>query len=143
MGQDGVITMMMSSSVIWLVRKFCLIDRSELWIGPAVLEKKNFKYRQCISSILLLSPLAEGHTPFFDQTWIPFTHGCFVPSLVVIDPVFFSTHWYILVPVPIQLGKIASKSNKLGIFFQCSEKLMISSEREKVRTKQDVFVSLW
>ena len=29
----------------------------------------------------------RGRGPSFEQTWIPFTQGCFVPSLVVIGPV--------------------------------------------------------
>ena len=28
----------------------------------------------------------------FEQTWIPFTQGCFVPSFVEIGPVFFLCH---------------------------------------------------
>ena len=32
-------------------------------------------------------PLAKGRAPLFEQTWIPFTQGCFVPSLVEIGPV--------------------------------------------------------
>ena len=30
------------------------------------------------------SPLLKGHGPSFEQTYIPFTQGCFVPSLVEI-----------------------------------------------------------
>ena len=29
----------------------------------------------------------EGNCPLFHQTWIPFTQGCFVPSLIEIGPV--------------------------------------------------------
>ena len=36
---------------------------------------------------LLLSPLWKGWSPSFEQTWFPFTQGCFVPSLVEIGPV--------------------------------------------------------
>ena len=36
---------------------------------------------------LLLSPLRKGCGPSFDLIWIPFTQGCFLPSLVEIDPV--------------------------------------------------------
>ena len=53
-------------------------------IGWVVLEKKSF--HQCIFVILLLSPLVKGHGPSFEQTWIPFTHGYFVVSLVEIGP---------------------------------------------------------
>ena len=31
-------------------------------------------------------PLKEGGGPSFEQTWIPFTQGWFVPSLVEIGP---------------------------------------------------------
>ena len=42
-------------------------------IGPAVLEKKHFKFRQCIFTISLLSPLGKGLGPSFEQTWILIT----------------------------------------------------------------------
>ena len=56
-------------------------------IGQVVLEKKIFKSCQFIFIIFKLSPLWEGRGPSFDQTWIPFTQGYFVPSLVEIGPV--------------------------------------------------------
>ena len=56
-------------------------------IGSVVLEKKIFEFRQCILVIALLSPLGEGWGPSFEQTWIPFNQGYFVPSLVKIGPV--------------------------------------------------------
>ena len=31
--------------------------------------------------------IISGRGPSFDQTWIPFTQGCFVPTLVEISPV--------------------------------------------------------
>ena len=43
-----------------------------------------FKFRQCIFAISKLSPLGKGWGPSFEQTWIPFTPGCFVPILVEI-----------------------------------------------------------
>ena len=43
-----------------------------------------FKFRQCIFAISWLSPLRKGLGPSFEQTWIPFTKGCFVLSLVEI-----------------------------------------------------------
>ena len=43
---------------------------------------------QCNFTILLLSPLRKGNGPSFEQTLIPFTLGCFVPSLVKIGPLF-------------------------------------------------------
>ena len=48
---------------------------------------------QCIFAISKLSPLGKGCGPSFDQTWIPFTKGCFIPSLVKIHPVVL---WKIL-----------------------------------------------
>ena len=36
---------------------------------------------------MLLSPFGKGRDPSFEQTWIPFTQGCFVPSLIEIGPV--------------------------------------------------------
>ena len=56
-------------------------------IGSVVLEKKIFEFRQCIFAISLLSPLGEGWGPSFEQTWICFTQGYFVPSLVEIGQV--------------------------------------------------------
>jgi hypothetical protein len=49
--------------------------------GLLVLEQifKNFQY---IITLLLLSPLGEGLSHSFKQTWIPFTQGRFVPSLI-------------------------------------------------------------
>ena len=60
-------------------------------IGPAVLEKKIFKCCQCNFTILQLSPLGKGNGPSFEQNRIPFTQGCFVPSLVKIGPVVLET----------------------------------------------------
>ena len=34
-------------------------------------------------------PLEKGHVPSFEQTWIPITQECFVPSLVEIGPMVF------------------------------------------------------
>ena len=56
-------------------------------IGPVVLERKFFKFRQCIFAISLLSPFGKRHFPSFERTRLPFTKGCFVPSLVEISPV--------------------------------------------------------
>ena len=56
-------------------------------IGPVVLEKKIFNSCQFIFINSRLSPLWEGRGPSFEQTWIPFTQGYFVPSLVEIGPV--------------------------------------------------------
>ena len=49
--------------------------------GSVVLEKKIFNSSQCTFTISQLSPLWEGCGPSFEQTWIPFTQGYFVPKL--------------------------------------------------------------
>ena len=45
---------------------------------PVVLEKKIFKFCQCMFANLLLSPLGKGRGPSFEQTWIPISQECFV-----------------------------------------------------------------
>ena len=55
-------------------------------VGPIGLEKI-FKFCQCVFAISLLSPLRRGWGTVFEQSGIPFTEGCFVPSLVEIGPV--------------------------------------------------------
>ena len=42
-------------------------------IGSVILEKKIFKFCQCIFVISKLSPLGKGHGPAFEQTLIPIT----------------------------------------------------------------------
>ena len=61
--------------------------RSFVEIGLVVLEKKIFKFRKYILLFHNYLPLEKGCDPSFEQTWIPFTQGCFVPSLVEIGPV--------------------------------------------------------
>ena len=43
-----------------------------------------FRFLQFIFSISWLSPPGKGQGPSFEQTWIPFTQECLVPSLVEI-----------------------------------------------------------
>ena len=64
-----------------LYSRKCLFD----WFWPSGSEKI-FEFRRYIFAISLLSPIGKGLGPSFEQTWIPFTQGCFVPSLVEIDP---------------------------------------------------------
>ena len=71
---------------IWILTQGCFVP-SLVEIGSVVLEKKIFKFCQCIFAISLLSPLGKGQGPSFEQIWIPLTQGCFVPRLVEIDPV--------------------------------------------------------
>ena len=47
----------------------------------------DFKVRQCLFAISLLSPLGNGRGPSFEQTWIPITLECFGLSFVEIGPV--------------------------------------------------------
>ena len=60
-------------------------------IGSVVLEKKIFKSCQYIIINSQLSPLWEGRGPSFEQTWIPFTLGFLVPSLVEMETMFPTT----------------------------------------------------
>ena len=53
---------------------------------PVDFEENILKFCQCIFDISLLSPLEIGRGPLFEQTWIPFTQGCFGPILVEIAP---------------------------------------------------------
>ena len=54
---------------------------------PVVLEKKSFKVLQCIFVISLLFSLGKGCGPLFEKKKIiPFTLGCFVPSLSEFGP---------------------------------------------------------
>ena len=55
-------------------------------ISPLVLEKKIFRFRQYIFAISLAPSLEKERGPSFEQTWIPFTKGYFLPNLVVIGP---------------------------------------------------------
>jgi hypothetical protein len=49
--------------------------------------RKRFKKIISVFLLSLLSPLGEALSPSFEQTWIPFTKGWFVISLVKIGPV--------------------------------------------------------
>ena len=49
--------------------------------------EEHFKILSMYFRYLELSPLGKGWGPSFEQTWIPFTQGCIVPSLVEINPV--------------------------------------------------------
>ena len=45
-------------------------------IGPAILEEKTFKFRQCIFFFSEFSPLGKECELLFEQTWISFTERC-------------------------------------------------------------------
>ena len=69
---------------IWIpITHECFVP-SLVEIGPLIIEKKIFRFLQFIFAILFLSPLGKRCDPLFEQTQIPFTHGCFVSSLVEI-----------------------------------------------------------
>ena len=53
------------------------------WFWRRRFFKKKFP---CIFTLSLLSPLGEGLSLSFEQTWIPFTQQWLVPSLVNISP---------------------------------------------------------
>ena len=59
--------------VIWLTCE--IFSRAKLWVWI----RKQLK-------VHIISPW-KGCGPSFEQTWIPFTQGCFVPSLVEIGSV--------------------------------------------------------
>ena len=63
-------------------------------IGQVVLEKKIFKFLQCIFAILSLSPIGKGWGPSFEQTCILFTQGCIVLSLVEIGSVVLARRFF-------------------------------------------------
>ena len=51
-----------------------------------VLEKKSFKFRQCIFCYFIIISPWKRRGPLLEQTWIPFSKGLLVPSLVEISP---------------------------------------------------------
>ena len=61
-------------------------DAKLVEIGPVVLERKNFKFRQFIIAISLSFPLGKGSSSLFEQSWNYFNQGCFFRSLVDINP---------------------------------------------------------
>ena len=61
----------------WFVRSLVEID-------PVVLGKEIFLILSLYFRYFLIISLGKGRGPSFEQTWIPFTQGCFVPSLVEI-----------------------------------------------------------
>ena len=49
--------------------------------------RRFLKFRLCFFRYFLIISLGKGRVPSFEQTWIPFTQGCFVLSLVEIGSV--------------------------------------------------------
>jgi hypothetical protein len=64
-------------------------DVYQVWLNLACWfwRRRFLIFFNCICTFLLLSPLGEGQSPSFEETWIPPFQGWFVPSLVRIDPV--------------------------------------------------------
>ena len=56
----------------------------QVWNWPTGSGEFFKKFCQCIFVVSWLTPHGNGLGPSFKQTWIPFTQGCFVPSLVEI-----------------------------------------------------------
>ena len=54
---------------------------------PVFLEKKFFKISSMYFRYFVIISPWKGRGPTFEETWIPSTQGCFVPSLVEIGPV--------------------------------------------------------
>ena len=54
-------------------------------ISQVVMKKKILKFCKCIFAISYLSLLENRCGPSFQQTWIPFTKGCFGISLIEIS----------------------------------------------------------
>ena len=70
-------------------------------IGPMVLKKKIFKMVNVFLLFPYYLPLGKGRGPSFEQSWIPFTQGFFVFSLVeigsmVLEKKIFEFRQYIL-----------------------------------------------
>ena len=57
-------------------------------IGPVLLEKKILNFANVLLLFLNYLPLQIEQGSSFEHTWIPFTKGCIVPSLVKIGPLF-------------------------------------------------------
>ena len=55
--------------------------------GPVVQKEKIFKFRECIFAFFYYLPLEKDVGLQFQQSWIHVIQGCFLPSLVEIDPV--------------------------------------------------------
>ena len=57
------------------------------WNWPSGSGEEDFKMSSMYFRYFVIISLGKGRGPSFEQTWIPFTQGCFVPSLIEIGPV--------------------------------------------------------
>ena len=96
-------------------------------IGPVVLEKKILKFRLCIFTILKLSRFGKGRGPSFEQTWIPFTQGCFVPRLVEIGPV--------VIEKKMKMWKVYGRTDRQTTDDRWSEKLTSAFSLGELKTQ--------
>ena len=71
----------------WILMTQKGIVPSLVEIGPVVLEKKFFLILSMYFRYFFISPLGKGWGPSFEQTWILFTQGCNVLSLIEIGRV--------------------------------------------------------
>ena len=55
--------------------------------------EKDFLISMYFRYFIIISP-RKRVGPTFEQTWIPFTQGCFVPSLVEIDSVVLEKNFF-------------------------------------------------
>ena len=72
---------------------------------PTGFWEEYLKFHQCIFNISLFSPLGNGSGPLFEQTWLPLTQGCFVPSLVEIGPLVLEETIFVISSVSGELKK--------------------------------------
>ena len=86
------VTLHLKKNKTWIIFTHGCFVLSLVINGPVVLEKKILKSSQCIFAISQLSPLWEGRGPSFEQTKIPFTQECLVPSLVKVGPMVLEKH---------------------------------------------------
>ena len=111
-------------------------------LGPVILEKKIFKRSRFIFIISQSSPLWKGRGPSFEQTWIPFTQGCSVPSLVEIGPVvlekkiFKVVNLFLLFPNHLPFGKdVALRKVHLSFQLRWAKNICLITKK--------MFLSIW
>ena len=69
-----------------------------LWNLPTGFRAEYFKISSMYFHYFVILSLGNGSGPLFEQTWLPFTHGCFLPSLVEIGPYWFWRRRFLLFP---------------------------------------------
>ena len=84
-------------------------------IGVVVFEKKIFKNFNIILHFHYYLPFGKERGPAFEQTWIPSTKGCFVPSLVEIG--------LVVLEKKLKMWKVYRRTDRLTTDNRRSEKL--------------------